>query len=134
VTKDRNQMSRTIRIVAAQRIAAALPGTRAAVTALVFALTVLTAGNLLPQAFAMADAAGGRLGITVTNTVPEFTLTLPDRYVQVKSTGDALCTFGTKDQTAGALVAVYPLGHTIEPGTALAERRSGIWIWTGVTT
>jgi hypothetical protein len=66
----------------------------------------------------MADEAIRRPGITVTNTVPEFTLTLPDRYVQVKSTGDALYTFGTKDQTAGALVGVYPFGRTIEPGTA----------------
>ena len=73
-------------------------------------------GNLLPQPFAMADEAGHRPGITVTNTVPEFTLTLPDRYFQLKSTGNALCNFGTKDRTAGALVGVYPLGHTIEPG------------------
>jgi hypothetical protein len=109
-------MSHTIRLAAAQKRPAAIPAARAAATALVFALTVLAPGNLLPQPFAMADEAGRRPGITVTNTVPEFTLTLPDRYVQLKSTGNALCNFGTKDRTAGALVGVYPLGHTIEPG------------------
>jgi hypothetical protein len=83
---------------------------------LVFALTVLTAGSLRPQTLAAADGTGRRPGITITNTVPEFTLTLPDRYVSVKRIGDALYTFSTKDQTAGALVGVYGLGHTIEQG------------------
>jgi len=108
-------MSRTKRTTAHQR-PAAVPGTRAAVAALAFALTVFAASNLLPRTLAMADEAVRRPGITVTNTVPEFTLTLPDRYVQVKSIGDALYTFGTKDRTAGALVGVYPLGRIIEPG------------------
>jgi len=55
--------------------------------------------------------------IKVTNTKPEFTLVLPDRYFTLKSTGDALCTFGTTDRSTGALVAVYGLHHTIEPGS-----------------
>jgi hypothetical protein len=86
---------------------------------LVFALTVLTAGGLLPSAFATGDGTSRRPGITVTNTVPEFTLTLPDRYASVKHLGDALYTFGIKDQAAGSVVGVYRLGHTIEQG---AER------------
>jgi len=89
---------------------------RAAGTALVFALTVLSAGSLRPQTLAAADGTSRRAGITVTSTVPEFTLTLPDRYVSVKRIGDALYTFGTKDQTAGSVVGVYGLGHTIEQG------------------
>jgi MFS family permease len=56
-------------------------------------------------------------GITVTNRDPPFTLSLPPRYVQVKSVGDALCTFRTTDETTGAVVAVYRLGHTVEPGS-----------------
>jgi hypothetical protein len=84
---------------------------------LVFVLTVLTAGGLLSPAFAMADGKGPRPGITVTSTVPEFTLTLPDRYASVKRIGDALYTFGTKDQTAGAVIGVYGVGHTIEQGS-----------------
>src|SRR5580700_8194576 len=103
-------MSSTIRTVASRRTPTAVPGTRAAGTALVFVLTVLTAGGLLSPAFAMADGKGPRPGITVTSTVPEFTLTLPDRYASVKRIGDALYTFGTKDQTAGAVIGVYGVG------------------------
>ncbi|HEV3301557.1 MAG TPA: hypothetical protein VG055_18030, partial [Planctomycetaceae bacterium] len=106
-------MSSTIRTVASRGTPTTVPGGRAAGTALVFALTVLTAGSLRPQTLAAADGTGRRPGITITNTVPEFTLTLPDRYVSVKRIGDALY---TKDQTAGALVGVYGLGHTIEQG------------------
>jgi len=117
VNKDRKQMSRTISIAGTRGRTADVPRTMGAATALVFALTVLSASNFLPQAFAKADGTARRPGITVTNTVPEFTLTLPDRYMQLKSTGNAVCSFGTKDQTAGALVGVYLLGHTIEPET-----------------
>jgi hypothetical protein len=82
-----------------------------------FALLALTTGNVLSRAFGGSDGAVRRPGITFTNTDPEFTLTLPDRYLSIKSTGDALCTFGTADQSAGALVAIYRLGRTIEPGS-----------------
>ncbi|HET6327360.1 MAG TPA: hypothetical protein VFG04_21945 [Planctomycetaceae bacterium] len=80
------------------------------------ALSVLAASGASSCAFAGPGDAPRRPGITVTNSDPEFTLTLPDRYVSVKSTGDALRTFGTKDRSAGALIAIYKLGHTIEPG------------------
>src|SRR5580704_1340974 len=110
-------MSSTIRPVASRGTPTAVPGARAAGTALAFALTVLSAGSLRPQTLAAADGTSRRPGITVTNAVPEFTLTLPDRYVSVKRIGDALYTFGTKDQTAGSVVGVYGLGHTIEQGS-----------------
>src|ERR1700722_2894301 len=109
-------MSRSIRTAASGGTPTTVPRTRVAGTALVFALTLLSAGSLRPQTLAAADGTSRRPGITVTNAVPEFTLTLSDRYVSVKPIGDALCTFGTTDQTAGAVVGVYGLGHTIEQG------------------
>jgi len=78
--------------------------------------------GLLPSADSSLRAAtkptvvAPHSAIKVTNTKPEFTLTLPNRYVALKSTGEALCTFGPTDGTTGALVAVYGLHHTIEPG------------------
>jgi hypothetical protein len=109
-------MSRSIRTAASGGTPTTVPRTRAAGTALVFALTVLSAGSLRTQTLAAADGTSRRPGITVTNAVPEFTLTLPDRYASVKQTGDALYTFGTTDQAAGSVVGVYRLGHTIEQG------------------
>jgi hypothetical protein len=119
MNKDRNPMSRTIRnaALAAQPRAAAVPRTKSVATALTFALAVFAVGDLLPRTLAQADEASRLPGITITNKVPEFTLTLPDRYVQLKATGDALYMFGTKDRTTGAIVGVYPVGHTIEPRT-----------------
>ena len=142
VNEDRNHMSYINRFISARRSSAAVPRRTAKATVPVLMLTLSALGNLLLPVFAKGAATDPppeirqpeihrpeihqpeihQPGITVKNAVPEFTLTLPDRYVQLKSTGDALWTFGTKDQTAGAMVGIYSLGHTIEPDTAIPPR------------
>jgi len=84
---------------------------------LVVIVTLFTAEIGPAPALAETQHTDHKPGITVTNSEPPFTLSLPARYVHVKSVGDALCTFQTTDQTTGALVAVYRLGHTVEPGS-----------------
>lgn len=88
----------------------------AMIPVLAIGMALLASGDSPRYAAAKAEGPVRRSEIKVTNTKPEFTLTLPDRYLALKSTGEALCTFGTTDRTTGALVAVYGLHHTIEPG------------------
>lgn len=81
-------------------------------------LLAVWATSLFPsQTFANADAKGQQAEILVKNADPEFTLTLPPRYVAIKPTGDAIYAFGTADKTTGAVIAVYRLNRTIQPGT-----------------
>jgi len=88
-----------------------------AVFSLVVVATIFAAEIGPIAALAETQHTDRKPGITVTNSDPPFTLSLPARYVRVKSVGDALCTFQTTDQTTGALVAVYRLGHTVQPGS-----------------
>jgi hypothetical protein len=69
------------------------------IPAFALALTLLTTRVAPSSSFAKADAGDQRPGIVVKNADPEFTLTLPLRYVAIKPTGDALYAFGTTDRT-----------------------------------
>src|SRR4051812_20392620 len=95
----------------------ARPGTRV-LAALACVLTLLAEGNSSAQVFGKSDAQQNRSVVAFTNADPEFKLTLPEGYTRLKSTGDALCTFARTGRSAGAVVAIYPLAHTIDPGPA----------------
>jgi hypothetical protein len=109
-------MARTIEVSVIQDAVRVSPGMSTAALILAIVLTLLAADNSQSQAFDQQDQSQRRSGMTITSTRPEFTLTLPDRYTQLKSTGETICTFGTMDRTAGAIISLARLGHTIDPG------------------